>query len=137
MKKSSASACSTAPGGNVRSRPGGLPDIGPGQTVLDVGCGPGYASLDLAELVGPSGRVVAVDKSERFLHALDAASRERGLDNITTHLADLDAGEFPDVIADRAWARWVLRLRQESSRRSRACSCRPRTGWDHRPPRIF
>ncbi len=83
-------------------------DIGPGQTVLDVGCGPGCASLDLAELVGPSGRVVAVDKSERFLHALDAASRERGLNNITTHLADLDAGEFPDVIADRAWARWVF-----------------------------
>jgi SAM-dependent methyltransferase len=83
-------------------------EIRPGQTVLDVGCGPGYASLDLADLVGPSGRVVAVDKSERFLHALDAASRERGVNNITTHLADLDAGEFPDVIADRAWGRWVF-----------------------------
>jgi ubiquinone/menaquinone biosynthesis C-methylase UbiE len=44
-------------------------EIGPGQTVLDVGCGPGYASLDLAEMVGPCGRVVALDKSERFLVA--------------------------------------------------------------------
>ena len=34
-----------------------------GQTLLDVGCGPGYASLDLAELVGPTGRVVAIDRS--------------------------------------------------------------------------
>ncbi len=82
--------------------------IGPGQTVLDIGCGPGYAALDLAELVGPSGRVVAIDKSERFLRALDAACRERGIDNITAHQADLDAGEFPEVIADRAWCRWVF-----------------------------
>jgi SAM-dependent methyltransferase len=82
--------------------------IGAGQTVLDVGCGPGYASLDLAEIVGPAGRVVAIDKSERFLRALEAKCRERGITNITTHLADLNAGEFPDVIADRAWCRWVL-----------------------------
>jgi len=82
--------------------------ICPGQTVLDVGCGPGCASLDLAELVGPSGHVVAIDKSERFLSALDVACRERGIDNITVHQADLDAGEFPEVIADRAWCRWVF-----------------------------
>lgn len=82
--------------------------IGPGQTVLDVGCGPGYAALDLAELVGPSGRVVAIDKSERFLCTLDARCRERGIDNISAHVADLDAGEFPEVIADGAWCRWVL-----------------------------
>ena len=56
--------------------------IGVGQSVLDVGCGPGYATLDLAELVGPSGRVVAVDKSERFLGALEARRRPRSIDNI-------------------------------------------------------
>ena len=83
-------------------------EIGPGQTVLDVGSGPGYASLDLAEMVGPSGRVVAIDKSERFLGALEAMRRERGLNNITPHKADLDGGEFPAVAADRAWCRWVL-----------------------------
>jgi SAM-dependent methyltransferase len=82
--------------------------IGPGQTVLDVGCGPGYAALDFADLVGSTGRVVAIDKSERFLRVLDAKCRERHLENVTAHLADLDAGEFPDVIADRAWCRWVL-----------------------------
>ena len=82
--------------------------IGPGHTVLDVGCGPGYAALDLAELVGPSGRVVALDKSERFLRALDVKCRERGSDNIITHPVDLDTGEFPEVIADRAWGRWLF-----------------------------
>jgi len=82
--------------------------IGPDQTVLDVGCGPGYAALDLAELVGPSGRVLAIDKSERFLHALDATCRARRIDNITTFRVDLDADEFPDVVADHAWCRWVF-----------------------------
>ncbi len=82
--------------------------IGPGQSVLDVGCGPGYASLDLAELVGRSGRVIAIDKSERFLRALDTACHENCIDNTTAHLADFDADEFPDVIADCAWCRWVF-----------------------------
>ncbi len=31
-----------------------------------------------------------------------------GAATITTHLADLDAGEFPEVRADAAWYRWVL-----------------------------
>src|ERR1700758_2799269 len=83
-------------------------EIGPGQTVLDVGSGPGYASLDLADLVGPSGLVVAIDKSDRFLDSLDMTRRQRGLDNITAHKADLDADEFPTVTADRAWCRWGL-----------------------------
>ncbi len=83
-------------------------EVGPGQTVLDVGCGPGYAALDLAELVSPHGRVVAVDKSERFLNILQTMACQRGLDNITTHRVDLDAGEFPEVTADHAWCRWVL-----------------------------
>lgn len=47
-----------------------LAEMGQGQTGLDVGFGPGYAALDLAELVGPTGRVVAIDPSARFLEAL-------------------------------------------------------------------
>lgn len=83
-------------------------EISPGQTVLDVGCGPGFASLDLVELVGPDGLVIAMDKSERFLAYLDATCHERRIDNITTCRADFDDGEFPDTTADRAWCRWVL-----------------------------
>lgn len=75
-----------------------------GQTVLDVGCGPGYASLDLAETVGPRGRVVAIDKSERFLSTLKSAQRP----NITMYRADLESGDFPEVQVDRVWCRWVL-----------------------------
>ena len=30
-----------------------------GQTLIDLGCGPGYASIDLAEIVGSSGRIIS------------------------------------------------------------------------------
>ena len=79
-----------------------------GQTLLDVGCGPGYASVDLGDIVGPLGRIVAVDRSRRFLDALEATRRHRGLDNITSLEVDLDEGDLPVVLADGAWARWVF-----------------------------
>ena len=79
-----------------------------GQTLLDIGCGPGYATLDLAEIVGPSGRVIAMDRSRRFLDALEAARAPRGLDNIQAHELDLDEADLPAAGADGAWARWVF-----------------------------
>ena len=78
-----------------------------GQTILDVGCGPGHATLDLAEIVGPRGRVVAVDRSRRFLDTLAAAGRERALGGIETREQDLDLADLPSVGADAVWARWV------------------------------
>jgi SAM-dependent methyltransferase len=79
-----------------------------GQVLVDVGCGPGHASLDLAEIVGPSGRVVAVDRSRRFLHALEQACRRRGLANIEPLELDLDEAVLPAFRADGAWCRWVF-----------------------------
>jgi SAM-dependent methyltransferase len=80
----------------------------PGQTWLDVGCGPGYAALDLVELVGLHGHVIAIDKSDRFLDALQSRCRQRGLHNVTTHPVDLESGDFPVARVHRAWSRWVL-----------------------------
>lgn len=37
------------------------PYVHAGMTALDFGCGPGFFTLELAQLVGPSGRVIAVD----------------------------------------------------------------------------
>jgi ubiquinone/menaquinone biosynthesis C-methylase UbiE len=79
-----------------------------GQTILDIGCGPGYATLDLAELVGPRGKVRAVDRSRRFLDTLEARRDARGLTNISTLESDLDDLSFQPESADAAWARWVL-----------------------------
>ena len=79
-----------------------------GQTLVDVGCGPGWASLDLADVVGPAGEVLAIDRSRRFLDALSAASRVRGLSHVTTHELDLDEDTLPSVNADGVWGRWVF-----------------------------
>ena len=79
-----------------------------GQTILDVGCGPGYATLDLAEIVGPTGRIIALDRSARFLGTLESERQRRGLDMIQAHEVDLDIDTFPRVEADGAWCRWVL-----------------------------
>ncbi|HYM61505.1 MAG TPA: methyltransferase domain-containing protein [Thermoanaerobaculia bacterium] len=79
-----------------------------GQTLLDVGCGPGYGTLDLAGIAGPSGQVIACDRSRRFLDALEARAKQHGADRITTVEIDLDEGELPPISAHGAWVRWVF-----------------------------
>jgi SAM-dependent methyltransferase len=79
-----------------------------GQSLLDLGSGPGYATIDLAEIVGPSGRIVALERSRRFLDALRASAAQRGIDHIDAFEIDLDDGELPDVQLDGAWVRWVF-----------------------------
>ncbi len=70
--------------------------VAPGQTVLDVAAGAGDQTLDLAALVGPTGRVVATDISERFLALAQRNAAKAGFSNVTTHHAD---AEHLDVTA--------------------------------------
>jgi len=79
-----------------------------GMTVLDVGCGPGFATLDLARRVGPTGRVIAVDESERYLDHLRTRANEAGIRHIETHRVDVSRMELPASSVDAAYARWVL-----------------------------
>ncbi len=59
-----------------------------GMVVLEPGPGMGYFTLPLAHLVGPSGRVVAVDLQERMLEALRRRAERAGLaDRVETRLA--------------------------------------------------
>jgi SAM-dependent methyltransferase len=79
-----------------------------GQTLIDLGSGPGYAAIDLAEIAGPSGRVIAIDRSRRFLDTLESRARVQGVSNLEAHEHDLDEGRLPVTDADGAWARWVF-----------------------------
>ena len=75
-----------------------------GQTILDVGAGPGFATADLADTVGPSGKVIALERSTNFLAAL----RGRDLPNVEVRAADVIDEDLGEGIADGAWTRWVL-----------------------------
>ena len=84
-----------------------------GQTILDVGSGPGHATLDLAQIVGPSGRVVALERSRRFLDWLEAERRRRGIANVETVELDLVQDDVASYGADGAWSRWFLAFLQD------------------------
>jgi len=63
----------------------------PGDRVLEVGAGPGYVSMILANRVGPDGLVYAVDKSAEALAYLEHLQKERGILQIQRIVADAAA----------------------------------------------
>ncbi|MBI5865536.1 MAG: methyltransferase domain-containing protein [Planctomycetes bacterium] len=85
----------------------------PGQTILDAGCGPGFASLDLARLLGPESRIIAVDESQRFISHLRAQQKAQAVENVDAFVADvrqlreMPGGVSPESV-DGAYVRWVL-----------------------------
>ena len=81
--------------------------ISVGSRVLDVGAGPGYATMDLAEIVAPGGEVVALERSTKFVTAAREASRARSLRNVTIHELDLMTDDLPEAGYDFSWCRWV------------------------------
>jgi protein-L-isoaspartate O-methyltransferase len=78
-----------------------------GARVLDLGAGPGYAAVDLAEIVGPTGKVVAVERSANFARAFKERQQARGLTNIDIHELDLMTDALPGGPYDFSWCRWV------------------------------
>ena len=83
--------------------------IGPGMNVLDVGAGPGFASVDLAGIVGRQGTVTAFERSPRFLASLRERCAAAGIANVEAHERDVAVeGLGAPASADAAWCRWVL-----------------------------
>jgi ubiquinone/menaquinone biosynthesis C-methylase UbiE len=68
----------------------------PGVRALDVACGAGYPALAAARLVGPGGRIVAIDISPAMLAAAAGAARDAGLDAVEVMEMDAEALVFDD-----------------------------------------
>lgn len=83
----------------------------PGSRVLDLGCGPGDLSLLAAELVGPSGAVLGVDRSEEALATARARAKALGLTHVNFVQAAVDAAVqdiMPDTPFDAVIGRYIL-----------------------------
>ncbi|WP_439678973.1 class I SAM-dependent methyltransferase [Embleya sp. MST-111070] len=72
-----------------------LDRIEPHMRILDIGCGPGTITADLAALV-PDGGVTGVDHAPDILDRARATAAERGLDNVEFAVADVHALDYPD-----------------------------------------
>jgi SAM-dependent methyltransferase len=81
--------------------------IGPGSTVLDVGCGFGLESLRLARLVQPGGRVAGIDKSAAFIKEAQVRAGQAKL-AAEFQVADAESLPFADATFDVARAERVL-----------------------------
>lgn len=66
----------------------------PGERLLDIGCGFGDMSQQLAAAVGPAGHVTGVDASERFVEASRAEAAAAGVTNVDFLAADVQVGDL-------------------------------------------
>jgi len=79
--------------------------IQPGQSVLDLGSGPGFWSLPLAEIVGVDGLVWALDVSQEML---DLLAQRNPPAQVRPLRAELPQVELPSSSLDWVWAAFVF-----------------------------
>lgn len=79
-----------------------------GATVADIGCGPGAVSIALARQVGPTGRVLAFDRSPEAVEMARMVTARAGVENVTVDVADADATGVAPSSVDVAMIRHVL-----------------------------
>lgn len=101
--------------------------IGPGMRVLDVGCGAGDVSFLLARMVGPSGAVVGVDRSEDAVAMANARAQAMGLAQVSFCQGELEDISL-DQPVDAAVGRFVLMYSSEPSIALRRVAANVRAG---------
>ena len=84
-----------------------LPHLEPGQRLLDVGCGPGTITVDLARRVAP-GEVLGIDVAEDVVAQAAAHGRESGVADVSFATGDVYALEHEDASFDVVHAHQVL-----------------------------
>ena len=78
----------------------------PGQRVIDLGCGGGRTTLELASRVGPRGGVVGVDISAGMLAAARDRAARAGPGNVEFVHADVQVHDFGEARFDAAYSRF-------------------------------
>ncbi len=101
--------------------------IGPGMRILDVGCGAGDVSFLLARMVGPSGAVVGIDRSEHAVTMANARAQAMGLAQVSFSQGELEEISL-DQPVDAAVGRFVLMYSSEPSIALRRVAANTRAG---------
>ena len=81
---------------------------GPGERVLDVGCGCGETTLELARRVGPSGFVTGIDISQLLIETACLLADRSGLSNVQFEAADAQTFAFPPQGFDLVFSRFGI-----------------------------
>ena len=79
-----------------------------GETVLELGPGPGAFTVEAAGRVGQGGRLIAVDIQPAMIAQVEARVRRAGLTNVETHVASAYDLPLDDGTVDRAFLITVL-----------------------------
>jgi ubiquinone/menaquinone biosynthesis C-methylase UbiE len=81
--------------------------VRPGDECLDVGCGGGEVTLELARLVGPRGRATGLDLDEVKLELAREAAAARGVANVEFRVADVNGWSETEAY-DLVYSRFLL-----------------------------
>ena len=84
-----------------------LPHLQRGQSLLDVGCGPGTVTIDLALRLAP-GEVVGLDNAQQVLDVAQTSAVERGVENVRFEQGDAYELPFDDATFDVVHAHQLL-----------------------------
>jgi len=80
------------------------------ESVLDLATGPGEPALSIARMVGPEGRVVGVDLSERMVELATRIAKERRIPGLTFLAMDAEKLDFPNESFDLVTSRFGFQI---------------------------
>jgi len=90
-------------------------EIKAGEHILDIGCGCGQTSLELAKQVGPQGSVIGIDLSLPMLERTRERQKELNLTNIEFLHADAQTHRFVTSRCDLAFSRFGVMFFEDST----------------------
>ena len=92
------------------ANPFSLGRLGPGERVLDLGCGAGTDSLIAAQMVGSEGSVAGIDMTAEMLEKARAAAVELGVENVEFVEGEVERLPFADLSFDVVISNGVIDL---------------------------
>ena len=96
--------------------PFSMGEVGPGERVVDIGCGAGMDSFLAASFVGPGGGVIGVEMTQEMLEKARAAAGEEGIPQLELKEGFAEELPVPDGWADVVISNGVVNLCPDKSR---------------------